>query len=87
MCTFELIMNRVDDDYDDVCYRIDERPKLEGETENMGLERRWVLLKIPRCLCTRESGGREGLMMMMFYKGREGQGRHKQGSEGPRETL
>ena len=54
MCTFELITNRVDDDYDDVCYRIDERPKLEGETENMGL-------------CTRESGGREGLV----YKGRE----------------
>ena len=40
MYTFQLIMNRVDDDYDDydnVCYCIDERPKLEGETENMGL--------------------------------------------------
>ena len=40
MYTFELIMNRVDDDYDDVCYCIDERSKLEGETENMSGERR-----------------------------------------------
>ena len=42
MYTFELIMNRVDDDYDDVCYCIDERSKLEGETENMGVCTKYV---------------------------------------------
>ena len=76
MCTFELITNRVDDDYDDVCYRIDERPKLEGETENMGVytkERKGVTAKVLMATpCTNSLGGESqkrvaGLFLFLLF--------------------
>ena len=55
-------VSKKSDDDDDVCYYIGERPKLEGETESMGVGTHALLEVRHRCLV---GSGRPSMLMLV----------------------